>query len=160
MIELDSTVLCALIGAVSALVGAFIGTHSSAKSTTKLLEAADRQQRYKEKVSAYSDFLAAYQRFILTTKTDKTWDVLNEFTDQEITEGISFASAYTRACLLAPADVRKMLHDVYVHTVKCADGVFSSSELSVKYGALVEVLHWDLEGKKPLKQDSQKKEHS
>ena len=141
-INTNTTMLVALIGALSAFFGTLVGGLLSNHAISKQLKAEDARLRHKEKADAYCAFLNAYQNFLNTAH--KGWvQSPTEITVDEMDESGRFSAAYASASLFAPKAIRMQLEELYTLAAKCAGGQ-AIPDLAKKYSELQDAMYNDL----------------
>ena len=135
--------ILAILNVVLPLIGVIVGGFISSRSAVKQLEFEKKRLRHQEKREAYSAFLSEYHKFLLTAEKGKR-ENQNDITGEEMTESISFSSAYAVAAMHAPTAIRERLKELYTLAAFHAGGK-ETPNLAEKYEEVQELLYHDLQ---------------
>ena len=134
--------LLPLLSIVGSVVGVIAGGIIANHSASHQIQSENLRTFYRDKQSAYSDFIIAYQSFLLTSQKGRLENPESISMD-EINESTEFAKKYASALLLAPEEIRQEIESLYLLSIKAANE-HRFLQLNAQYGKVLELLHNDL----------------
>lgn len=140
---MDISIIISLVGSGSALLGTLIGGVLSHQTISRQIRTENARLLRSEKVTVYTNFLAAYTAYVDNAHKFRMTDVHNA--SEEMSALHHFLSASSAAVLLAPSPVGRELKTLANMASRYAEGQIDAQKIGEKYNTVEALLRKDLE---------------